>query len=485
MEQVLVSVIVPVYNAEKYLSECIESLISQTYQNIEIILLPGQSNDDSTRICFKWAQKDTRILIIPQDKNCTGYARNKGILAANGKYIAFCDADDKMAPTYIEEMIYSAIINDSDIVECEYYNASEDLSSLTPYTILETLSGLPHSFYERFGSSSVWRYILKKSFWTENKFAFPETNRMEDLAIYSLLFAKAKKTSIIYKPLYVYRTNPHSVMHSSANIESVISNYTDIADYMVKEHKRLDTYSFAKETILRQLEYHGGYILDDYPALPASEKSKYEHTISDILKKMFRCNISTFEVKAFGWGSNSTGLLCNLLTKQHSSNGRYISKMTMRGMINANIKSQLEILLSDYAPNVIVVDLLEETDYLINYQEDIMKYLEEWALGVKCFSDTLKKNTPCAHIFIIEKYLATKHLINGNLIDYAQIEDIGVLNELLVVMYQTLRRSIPNNTFIGHIPSSERYSLSNDPKDGHNYDQTYYNEKIMDALHFK
>ena len=106
---------------------------------------------------MSWAEKDSRIVIVTQDKNCTGYARNKGIQFSNRQYIAFCDVDDKMISTYVEEMLFSALANNSDIIECEYYSSSEDLSQLKPYTDLELLSSLPHSFYEQFGSSSVWR----------------------------------------------------------------------------------------------------------------------------------------------------------------------------------------------------------------------------------------------------------------------------------------------------------------------------------------
>ena len=88
MNKPLVSVIVPVLNVEKYLDECVSSIVSQTYDNLDIILLPGTSTDNSTMICNDWVKKDNRIRIVEQDKNCLGYARNKGIENAKGEYIA-------------------------------------------------------------------------------------------------------------------------------------------------------------------------------------------------------------------------------------------------------------------------------------------------------------------------------------------------------------------------------------------------------------
>lgn len=484
MDKILVSVIIPIYNAEKYLDECIESVVNQTYTNLEIILLPGNSADRSAEICESWAEKDSRILITPQDKNCTGYARNKGIASAHGEYVAFCDADDKMMPNYVEEMVSSTTSNDSDIVECGYYNASEDLTQLKPYDILELLSDFPHSFYERFGSSSVWRYIVRKKFWTDNGFSFPEANRMEDLAVYSLMFAMTSKISFVHKPLYAYRENPRSVMHTASEISTVINNYMFIADYMVKEHRRLGIFERTKRTILSQLEYHADYILTDFTNLSCDERTEWERSISDKLKTLFGCKITAFDMKAFGWGGKGTGLLCSLMTKQCKAEGRYISQMTLRGMTNENIKTQLEALLSDLMPNTVVIDLLEETDYILKYKGDIDEYLKQWALGVLSFYESVKRCTTNPRIFIIEKYLATKHLSEGQMYDYQEKEDIAILNELLHVMYQSLIKQLPDSTFIPSIPDNSRYSLSADPKDGHNFDEAYYLEEIMDIIHY-
>ncbi len=484
MDQILISVIIPVYNAEKYLDECLESVVNQTYTNLEIILLPGKSTDHSTEICESWAEKDSRILITQQDKNCTGYARNKGIASARGEYVAFCDADDKMLPTYIEEMVISAISSDSDIVECGYYNASEDLIQLKPYDILELLSDFPHSFYERFGSSSVWRYIVRKQFWMDNDFSFPEANRMEDLAVYSLLFAMTSKISFVHKPLYVYRANPHSIMRTSSEISMIINNYMFIADYMVKEHNRLGIFERTKKTILRQLEYHAGYILTSFPHLSTDERTKLEKKITDKLKTLFDCRTTVFDIKAFGWGSKGTGLLCSIMTKQCATESRYISQMTLRGMTNENIRTQFEAILSNMTPNTVVIDLLEETDYLLKYEGNIDEYLKQWALGVLSFNDSIKRCTDNPRIFIIEKYLATKYLFEGQILNYQEKEDISILNELLHVMYQSLIKSLPNSTFIPSIPDNSRYSLSADSKDGHYFDETYYFEEIMDIIHY-
>ncbi|WP_042256406.1 glycosyltransferase family 2 protein [Butyrivibrio proteoclasticus] len=483
MNKKLVSIIIPIYNAEKYLDECLESVTGQTYDNLEIILLPGASNDNSISICKKWAQNDSRILITPQDKNCTGYARNKGISAAHGEYIAFCDADDKMLPEFVEEMISSAIENDSDIVECEYYNASEDLSSLSPYTVPELLSDFPHSFYERFGSSSVWKYLVRRSFWTSNELRFPESNLMEDLAVYSLLFAAASKVSYVYKPLYIYRANPHSVMHTLPDIQMRFDNFMFIASFIVNEHKRLGCYSTSKNTTLSQLEHHAEYFFQKFPNSMKKEVPLWEARFTEEFKKLFDHKISVFEIRAFGWGSVGTGKLSSIMTKTSSIDGKFISQMTFRGVTSENIRLQLEEILKAYKPNIILLDLLEETDYIVKYNGDIEEYLKQWFLGVSIFSGIIHSLCPDAHIFVVEKYLAHKHLEAEEMKEFENTDDINILNELLGIMYKNISASIAESIFIPSIPDSSRYSLDNDPKGGHTFDEAYYYEEIIDIIH--
>ena len=101
-----VSIIVPIYNVEKYLSKCIESILSQTYKNIEIILVDDGSPDNSPQICDEYAKKDDRIIVIHKANGGVSSARNAGIDIATGKYIGFVDPDD-----YIENNMYELMVN--------------------------------------------------------------------------------------------------------------------------------------------------------------------------------------------------------------------------------------------------------------------------------------------------------------------------------------------------------------------------------------
>ena len=115
-----VSIIIPIYNEEKYLEQCLDSICGQTWKETEIICIDDGSTDNSPRILESYAKKDSRIKIITQKNKFAGVARNRGMECASGKYLAFLDADDCYEPNMMEKMVWKAEANQSDIVICRY-----------------------------------------------------------------------------------------------------------------------------------------------------------------------------------------------------------------------------------------------------------------------------------------------------------------------------------------------------------------------------
>ncbi len=122
----LISIIIPVYNAEKYLGECIDSVIKQSYQNWELILVNDGSTDCSKEICTEYANRDDRILVFHNENHGVSYTRNFGINAAKGEYLCFIDADDKILPDYLSELLNQMTQNEVDIVYCGYQLLYDD-----------------------------------------------------------------------------------------------------------------------------------------------------------------------------------------------------------------------------------------------------------------------------------------------------------------------------------------------------------------------
>lgn len=127
----LISVIVPIYNVEKYLDKCIESIVNQTYKNLEIILVDDGSPDNCPEICDKWAEKDNRIKVVHKENGGAGSARNAGLEASSGEWIGFVDGDDS-----IDEDFYEALLDKSndgyyDVVACGFKYISKDETRLS------------------------------------------------------------------------------------------------------------------------------------------------------------------------------------------------------------------------------------------------------------------------------------------------------------------------------------------------------------------
>ena len=126
MENSLISVIVPVYNAEKYLDKCVNSIINQKYTNLEIILVDDGSKDNSLDLCKKYAEKDNRIKVIHKENGGLSSARNVGLAVARGEYIMFCDPDDLYLPNSCKVMLNEIIKTHADYVIGNYKNLDED-----------------------------------------------------------------------------------------------------------------------------------------------------------------------------------------------------------------------------------------------------------------------------------------------------------------------------------------------------------------------
>ena len=117
----LISIIVPVYNMEKYLARCVDSIIAQTYDKIEIILVDDGSTDNSSSMCDHYARKDERIKVVHKLNGGLSDARNAGFAVATGSYIGYVDSDDWIEPDMYEKMYYACVENDAELAVCRYF----------------------------------------------------------------------------------------------------------------------------------------------------------------------------------------------------------------------------------------------------------------------------------------------------------------------------------------------------------------------------
>ena len=214
-----ISIIVPIYNTENHLRKCLESLVNQTLEEIEIILVNDASPDDSNVIMEEYQQKyPDRVKCIYFKKNMSqGGARNKGIKIASGEYIMFVDSDDWIHTTMCEKLYNKAAGKDYDIVGCDFYKVNESTgkkrwNSLYFKQQVGKLTQKKKSSL-LFMFPIPWAKIVRRSLIIENQLYFPIHMKYEDAAVVPLYFVYANTMGIVEKPLYYYNIREESTSH--------------------------------------------------------------------------------------------------------------------------------------------------------------------------------------------------------------------------------------------------------------------------------
>lgn len=206
----MISVIVPIYNVEKYLQQCIDSILIQTYTDLEIILVDDGSTDDCSNICDRYEQIDPRINVIHKENGGLSSARNIGIKASRGEYLAFVDSDDYILPDMYEKMLKALNDSDSDVVMCNYYRFFEKDNKLIKAN-LSYCCDSGESFLKTniLDDSYAWNKLYRKELFED--ICFPVGKYFEDVFIMHNIFLKARKVMVIPDALYVYRRRDNSI----------------------------------------------------------------------------------------------------------------------------------------------------------------------------------------------------------------------------------------------------------------------------------
>ena len=215
----LISIIVPIYNVEKYLRICLDSIEHQTYSNIEVLLINDGSPDSSGEICQEYVARDSRFHYFEKENGGLSDARNYGIERSNGKYLTFVDSDDWLSLTYVEDLYQAAIRNDADTVVSHYtiYNESDrnyyvhiwdDYYEKT-CTGEELVLELPSLELNGYVYITSWGILFKKELF--NNIRFPKGKVIEDSRTNYKLFFRSNKVAYIHKEIYYHREGIESI----------------------------------------------------------------------------------------------------------------------------------------------------------------------------------------------------------------------------------------------------------------------------------
>ena len=209
----LISVIVPIYKAEKYLHRCVDSLLAQTFQDFEVLLVDDGSPDRSGEICDEYAKKDSRVRVFHKENGGVGSARNLGLKVSKGEWIAFLDSDDTFKKDYLYRMYGESCNVDGVICGFEIYS-NEEMSNIVRLPEIENVNDL-EVIWLALGKLEaehyIWNHIYKSSIIRSNEINFREISTGEDTLFNLEYFRYAKAITILSYVGYVHYDNPNSL----------------------------------------------------------------------------------------------------------------------------------------------------------------------------------------------------------------------------------------------------------------------------------
>lgn len=226
MSECLVTIIIPVYNTEKYLADCIDSVIGQTYKNIQIIIVDDGSTDKSAEICDRYEKEDRRITVVHTKNEGQASARNRALEMAEGQYIAFADSDDVLNRNYIEYMLKLANVYGADLVQCNHVKfwdtdndknhgnkKGDDINAyISEAEIFTNTEALEQFAYQRRFTPSPWGKLFAIELWKDKR--FPTNMGYEDYAVMYTILGSAKKLVYSNASIYFYRIHDMSTQHA-------------------------------------------------------------------------------------------------------------------------------------------------------------------------------------------------------------------------------------------------------------------------------
>lgn len=247
-----VSVIVPVYNVEQYLDRCVESIVNQTYKDLEIILVDDGSPDNCPQKCDEWKIRDARIIVVHKDNGGLSSARNTGLDIAKGDYISFVDSDDYIKPNMIEKMVKMAAINSSQVVCCgrvrESANSKKELFVLSEEKTFSGEQAIKELLIGGCVEEAAWDKIYRAEVFEKRRFPLGEIN--EDIVQTIEILGNCDKVCHVGEALYYYCENLGSITKSGykQNKIVILKHLDQIKVYLEENVPSLLEYYYVLET---------------------------------------------------------------------------------------------------------------------------------------------------------------------------------------------------------------------------------------------
>lgn len=306
----LVSVVIPVYNVESYLRECVTSVVKQTYTNIEIILIDDGSTDNSGTLCDSFALSDSRICVFHKKNGGLSDARNYGIRRSHGSLISFIDSDDYVSPDYIMHL-YQALVKGKTAIAttsiCIFHDGEspkEHKCDTTAFHVYDACDALEDMLYMRHLEPNAFPKIYKKELF--DTIQYPVGKLYEDIATTTSLIDKAGKIAYLDEKDYYYRIRPNSIQTASFN------------------PKKLD--------LLDQLSVVKSIVQTKYPGAIGAYYSKEQSALFNLYMNINRCDTKeNLKIADRLWAEIKNNRISVLKDREARTDARIASLLSFSG----------------------------------------------------------------------------------------------------------------------------------------------------------
>ena len=266
MDMPLISVIVPVYKVEKYLDRCVQSIVDQTYSNLEIILVDDGSPDNCGAMCDAWAEKDSRIKVIHKENGGLSDARNVGMAVASGVYMGFVDSDDYISPDMYQLLYDRMVADDADIAACGVEMVFENGTLPRALTssgscVLNNAEAMEAVIRESWLKQPVWYKLYKTELIRDC--LFPVGKYHEDVFWTWQAVARAEKVSVFDTPCYYYVQRSGSIMAERYTLRRLDAVEAKYQRHLYLQSARPELVHISSISLLLTCAYHGQLALRD------------------------------------------------------------------------------------------------------------------------------------------------------------------------------------------------------------------------------
>lgn len=429
-----VSVIIPVYNVEDYLTRCLMSVVNQTFKDLEIILINDGSTDGSGELCRRWKEKDNRIILIEQENKGLGPARNVGIRAASSEYILFIDSDDWWELNTVETLHRAAKENDADIIYMNFYFSELDHDTgklkerpFVQYCLFDGVTNADEMPELIFSSDArMWSKMFRRKLFVDNHIYMP-AHPFEDFPVLPLLILKARRICQVNQLLYHYFfKRDNNLTGKLDNCKYISTGVRELYQafqkngYIEKYGERLSKYIYAmcKNTIADARVQR----------LKRKEYEKFVRPFWDALEVLCPERLMLKDKKIALCGSRTGKLIC--------MNFAFAEQLTVE--YNISSTEAFHVLLHELSAfkdcDYIFIDLLEMLCGADTEKENILRTLQQFGKELK--QTVLAKKVVLLKLYLAEQY--GEHIKDCQY--YANIENIRKKNDLLRECYQFLEQ---------------------------------------------